>query len=94
MAEARTDLAPAGWQITATTTSCDRVGDYVTVMVHGDWAYSCTWCSRYKLAATGNPGKKFARDVRAKIARCQGPDCSIVLAYRDKLIAEESAVHK
>jgi hypothetical protein len=94
MAEARTDLAPAGWQITATTVSCDRVDDYVTVMVHGDWTCSCTWCSRYKLAAADNPRKKFARDVRAKIAGCQGPHCSIVLAYRDKLIAEDAATRK
>jgi len=94
MAEAGTDIAPAGWQITATTVSCDRVGDYVTIMVRGDWTCSCTWCSRYKLAAADNPRKRVARDIRTKIAGCQGPDCSIVLAYRDKLIADEAAVNK
>jgi len=91
MAETGMGLAPAGWQITATTISCGSVDDYVTVMVHGDWTYSCTWCSRYKLAAVG---RKSSRDIKLKIARCQGPDCIIVLAYRDKLIAEETAVNK
>jgi hypothetical protein len=94
MAEAGSDLKPAGWQITATTISCDRVGDYITVMIHGDWTYSCTWCSRYKLAAAGGSGRKFSRDIKQKIAACQGPDCSLVLAYRDKLIAEDAAVNK
>jgi hypothetical protein len=94
MAEARKELKPAGWQITATTISCDMVSDYVTVMVHGDWTYSCTWCSRYKLAAAGNPKKRFSREIKSSIAACRGPDCSLVLAYRDKLIAEEAAVVK
>jgi len=94
MAESGKGRKPAGWQITATTIYCDRTDDYVTVMVHGDWTYSCTWCSRYKLAAAEDPGKKLDRDIRSKITRCQGPDCDLVLAYRDKLIAEESAVVK
>jgi hypothetical protein len=94
MAEAGKDLKPAGWQITATTISCDSVGDYVTVMVHGDWTYSCTWCSRYKLAAAGGAGRQFSRDIKQKIAACRGPDCSLVLAYRDKLIAGDAAVNK
>jgi len=94
MAEARTELNPAGWQITATTISCDRVGDYVTIMVHGDWTYSCTWCIRYKLAAARDPKAKFSRDIKSRIAACRGPDCSLVLAYRDKLIAGDAAVVK
>jgi hypothetical protein len=94
MAEAGMGLKPAGWQITATTISCDRVDDYVTVMVHGDWTYSCTWCSRYKLASAGGAGRKYSGDIKSRISRCQGPDCSLVLAYRDKLIAEETAVNK
>jgi len=93
MAEAGTGLQPAGWQITATTIDCDRVGDYVTIMINGDWSYSCTWCSRYKLAEAG-AARKQSRDIRSKVARCQGPDCPLVLAYRDKLIAEEAAVNK
>ena len=72
MAEARTELKPAGWQITATTISCDRVDDYVTIMVHGDWTYSCTWCSRYKLAAARDPKTKFSRDIKAKDRRVPG----------------------
>ncbi|MCX5996326.1 MAG: hypothetical protein NTV42_01640 [Chloroflexi bacterium] len=94
MAEARADIAPAGWQITATTLSCDRVADYVTVLVYRDWSYRCTWCDRYKLVAEADPKRRFARDIRAKISRCRWPGCDYVLNYRDKLIAEEAAVNK
>jgi hypothetical protein len=92
MAEAGMGPRPADWQITATTISCDRVDDYVTVMVKGDWTCSCTWYNRYKMAADG--GSRLSRDSKSKTARCQGPQCSLVLAYRDKLIAEETAVNK
>jgi len=94
MAEARTDIAPAGWQITATTLSCDRVSDYVTVMVYRDWSCRCTWCDRYKLAAETDLRQRFAGDIKAKIARCRWPGCDYVLDYRDRLIAEETAVNK
>jgi len=93
MAESRAGLKPADWQITATTIDCKRVDDYVTVMINGDWSYSCTWCSRYRLVEPGAV-KKQSREIKAKTARCQGPDCDLVLAYRDKLIAEETAVDK
>ncbi len=94
MAEAAKGRKPAGWQITATTISCDRVDDYVTVMIHGDWTYSCTWCDRYKLAGSGGAGKNLPRDIKSRIARCRGPECDLIFAYRDKLIAEEAAVQK
>ena len=94
MAEARTDIAPAGWQVTATTLSCDRVNDFVTMLVYSDWSCRCTWCDRYKLASEADPRQRFTRDIREKISRCQWPGCGYVLNYRDKLIAEETAVTK
>lgn len=94
MAEARTDIAPAGWQVTATTLPCEAVGDCVTVIVYRDWSARCTWCDRYKLAAGPGLKKKLPGKVRSKIPACRWPECSIVLDYRDKLIAEESAARK
>ena len=94
MAEAKTDMAPGNWQVTATTIECDMVGDYVTIMVNKDWSTRCVWCTRYKKAAEENPKQKFTKDIKAKIAKCQGPDCKYVLEYRDKLIKEEAAVKK
>jgi hypothetical protein len=91
VADARTDIAPAGWQITATTIRCDMVDDLITIMVYKDWSAKCVWYARYKGAALDNHRKKFSRGVKAKIAGCQGPDCKYVLDYRDKLIAEEKA---
>ena len=93
MAEARTDISPAGWQVTATTLECEMVDEYVTIMVYGDWSCRCTWWAKYKGAA-GGQGQKFAKQIKAKIARCQGPDCRYVVGYRDKLISEETAAEK
>ena len=94
MAEAKTDIAPANWQVTATTIECDMVGDYVTIMVNKDWSTRCVWYNRYKKAAADNPKQKFAKDIKGKIAKCLGPDCKYVMEYRDKLIKEEAAVKK
>ena len=94
MVEARTDITPARWRITATTLSCDRVSDYVTLMVYNDWSCRCTWCERYKLAVEANSKQKFTKDIKAKISKCQCSVCDYVLNYRDKLIVEETAVNK
>jgi hypothetical protein len=94
VAEPRTDIAPANWQVTATTISCDLVGDYVTVMVYKDWACKCTWWAKYKKVAGEDPGHKFSREIKGKIGKCQGPDCKYVIGYRDKLIGEEAAAKK
>lgn len=64
----------ADWRITATTIQCDLVGESVTVMVNGDWTYSCAWYQRNK----------------HKSGNCVGPDCPNVIRYRDKLIAENN----
>jgi hypothetical protein len=91
MAELKRELAPANWQITATTIDCDMVHEYVTLMVHKDWSYGCTWCARYKQPAGKDPKRKFARQVAGQLSKCTGPDCKYVTEYRDKLIKEEKA---
>jgi hypothetical protein len=62
----------ADWRITATTIRCDLVNESVTIMVNGDWSYDCAWYRKNK----SRPGN------------CAGPDCPIVIGYRDKLIVE------
>jgi len=62
----------AGWRITATTVQCDYVNESVTIMVNGDWTYGCAWY----------------RKNNHKPGNCAGPDCPIVVGYRDKLMAE------
>lgn len=91
MAEALSDIPPAEWQVTATTIECDMVKDYVTIMVNGDWSCKCTWWGRYINAAGQRGRRKLPPDIKAKTAVCQGPDCSYVTGYRDKLIGEEKA---
>ena len=87
--KAKTGLQPAKWQITATTSHCDLVDDFVTIMVNKDWSMKCVWYSRHKQKALEDKKQKFDRKMRLKIEKCQGPECSYVTGYRDKLIKEE-----
>jgi hypothetical protein len=89
MIKARTDIKPAGWQITATTINCDYVDEAVTIMVDKDWTTRCTWYRRYKQKANENGKAKFEKEIRVKIPKCAGTECPLALNYRDKLIQEE-----
>ena len=94
MAEAKTDVVPANWQVTATTVECEFVTDDATILVYKDWSCRCTWWARYKKVAGEDPKHKFEKALKEKIAKCQGPDCKYVISYRDKLIEEEKAAKK
>ena len=83
------ELQPAKWQITATTTRCDLVDDFVTIMVNKDWSTKCAWYKRYKQRALEDKKQKFDKKITLKVERCAGPECSYVTGYRDKLIKEE-----
>jgi len=90
MIQAKTELIPANWQITATTIYCNHVEDYVTVMVDKDWTTKCAWFKRYKQKALDDKKQKFGRSIKKKIEECIGPECPLAIEYRDKLIKEES----
>jgi hypothetical protein len=89
MAETKTKLQPAKWQVTATTISCDLVDDFVTIMVDKDWSVKCAWYNKYKAKALEDKTHKFDKEIRQKIEKCQGPTCYYMTDYRDKLIKEE-----
>lgn len=89
MIEARTDLKPGNWQITATTLECGHVDEAVTIMVYSDWKTSCVWYSRYKEKSGSNKKQKFDKTIRSKIEKCRGPECPLGKEYRDNLIKEE-----
>lgn len=90
MIQAKTELKPGNWQITATTIYCDHVDDYVTIMVDKDWTTRCAWFNRYKQKALDDEKQKFDKHIKGKIEKCIGPDCPMAMEYRDKLIKEES----
>jgi hypothetical protein len=69
----------ADWQITATTIYCNDVDDEVTVIVNRDGAVRCVKFGKY-----GEPGKDTVQ------LKCGGPECSLVIEYRDRLFAEEA----
>ena len=89
MPKTKRKLPPAGWQITATTIKCDLVDEYVTIMVYKDWSTKCVWYSRNKQKADEAKNYKVDSKLRPKVDKCQGPDCSYVTSYRDKLVKEE-----
>lgn len=89
MIEARTDLKPGNWQITATTIQCGYIDEAVTIMVNSDWSTRCVWYGRYKEKSSGDKKQRFDKDIRLKIAKCLGPECPLAQEYRDKLIQEE-----
>ncbi len=85
-----TRFSPARWQATVTTVSCDRVDDFVTIVVNKDWSVSCTWYNRYKKGISGiNSRQGLDAGLRKKIDNCSGPACPLVVEYRGKLIREE-----
>ena len=87
--KSKMELRPAKWQITASTIHCDMVNDFVTIMVNKEWSAKCVWYNRHKKKAIEDKKHKFDREMRLKIEKCQGPECSYVTDYRDKLIKEE-----
>ena len=89
MPKTKTSIQPARWQITATTIKCDLVDDFVTIMVYRDWSTKCVWYARNKQKAVEDKNYKVDRQIKAKVDKCQGPECSYVISYRDKLISEE-----
>lgn len=91
MIQAKTELKPANWQTTATTIHCNLVDELVTIMVNRDWTTKCVWYRRYKQKAMENKKQKFSKEIKARLEKCSGPDCSLAIEYRDKLIREELA---
>ncbi|MBM4446594.1 MAG: hypothetical protein FJ023_04480 [Chloroflexi bacterium] len=89
MPKTKTELKPAKWQITATTMRCELVDDFVTIMVNKDWSTKCVWYNRHKQKALEDKKQKSDKKMRLKIEKCNGPECSYVTDYRDKLIKEE-----
>lgn len=79
------------WQVTAATIYCDAVDDEVTLLVYRDESTKCIGYRKY-----GEPSKEVTKLLQKKSKRlerrleCQGPECSRVIQYRDKLFAEEA----
>jgi len=84
------------WQVTATTIYCDAVDEDVTLMVYKDRSAKCVGYKKYRESITketakvlNKKGKKLGRELR-----CEGPECSRLIKYRDKLSAEEEVKAK
>jgi hypothetical protein len=86
-------IPPAKWQTAVTTIKCEIIDEYVSIMVQKDWTSKCTWYNQYKQPQPEGKKKiKYDKKTRKKIEKCQGPLCSNVTGYRDKLIQEEREV--
>jgi hypothetical protein len=90
MDEAILNISPAKWQTYVTTIKCDFIDDHVSLMVKKDWTSHCTWYREHKEPVPEGKKKiKQNKKTREQIELCQGPFCSYVIGYRDKLIKEE-----
>lgn len=87
----------AEWQVTATTIYCDAVDEHVTIMVNNDWSTRCvghsTKYGQTMRKETARSLKKRSKALGRELG-CQGPECSRILKYRDKLQAEQQAETK
>ena len=79
------------WQIMAATIYCDAVDDEVTVMVDKDWSIKCTGYNKYLHPDKESAGllKKKGRRLSRRL-ECEGLECKRILAYKAKLLSEES----
>jgi hypothetical protein len=80
------------WQVTATTIYCDAVDDDVTVMVYKDRSTRCVGYQKYSKSINRETAKELKKRARksGRELRCEGPECSRVIAFRDGVFAEES----
>ncbi len=78
------------WQITATTIVCDSVNDEVTILVHDDWSVKCTGFIKYSTRRAGLDLVKRSLELK-RLVECKGLDCPHIVAYKEKLQAEEAA---
>ena len=89
-------MAAPTWQVTVTTTHCDAVDDYVTLIVYNDRSARCGGYKQYGDNITKKTAKELQRKSKklGKELRCEGPECHRVIEYRDKIFAEEEAKAK
>lgn len=66
-----------GWQVTATTISCEHVGDFATIMVKPDGTATCSFVNR--------SGK--AKNGKKKLKDCKWPSCPLVADFKEKALA-------
>jgi hypothetical protein len=65
------------WQVTATTTKCDYVGDFAVIMVYPDKTAKCAFVNKYTKLKDGSK----------KLRNCKWPDCPLVNEFRERALA-------
>ncbi len=84
-------MSTVNWQVTATTIYCNAVDDEVTIMIYQDWSAKCTGYDKYNKRSKETAGvlKKKSRQLQRKL-ECNGLECTPVLQYKERLLAEET----
>ena len=84
------------WKVIATTIYCDLVDTDVPIMVFKDWSTKCVGYMKYCESNT----EEFAKTLKKKgknlnrRLRCEGPECPRVIAYKNKLFAEQESKNR
>ena len=83
------------WQVTAITVYCHSVEDEVTLIVKKDWSTTCTGYAKYSKPDNEVDSLQKAKSNKInKHLECIGPECELVIQYKNKLLAEESEISK
>ena len=99
MNEVRPERPSAKWQTDVSTIHCKFIGDHIPLMIKNDWTFQRTGFKKYKEPVSEGKKKiKPDKKTRRQIELCQGPLCSYITGYRDKLMKENqeplSSQHK
>ena len=78
------------WQVTAKTIYCANVDADVTIIIYKDGSTKCVICENNYDEGITNIAKMFKKrkKLRSEL-RCEGPVCSKMIEYKDKLFTEE-----
>ncbi len=89
-------MAVPDWQVTAVSTYCDAVDTNVVLLVYKDRSAKCVGYKKYGENVTKETVKELKKRSKklGRELKCEGPECSRLMPYRDKLFAEEEAKAK
>jgi hypothetical protein len=79
------------WQLTESTFYCDDIGTVVTIIVYNDGSTKCTGQKKFLENLTNRRAKELKSRAKelGKVLKCQGPDCSKVINYKNRVFSDE-----
>lgn len=83
-------LPQAHFQHTVSTILCDKIGDYVCLIVNNQWKAHCDWWKKTS-SMSSRMKRRELKKLEEKKARCEKDSCTKVASYLNALIEEAKA---